>query len=92
MPRQKKKSSTSAEALHRVRIVQYNILSQALARASWFERNAEEDLDPERRFEKLFAVIEKELAKNDAPIFALQEVTKKFISQVLSYFSAFGYQ
>lgn len=89
-------SSALASSVHR--FVTYNLLSAPLARASWFPKADPKVMDETKRFEKLKLKLDDAINQQDAastsappPIFALQEVSLRWVGPLTQWFSARGY-
>lgn len=73
----------------KVRVIQYNLLSQKLCSPDWFSECLPENCDPEARWQRIKNKLLGEIQKGS--IFCLQEVSQTWASRLTVLFSNHGY-
>ena len=82
-------SSSASSSAATIRIATYNVLSDKLCRASHYPENSEDDLDNEKRLERVKAKLAEEMDKR--AVVCLQEVSRHWGDKLVPFFEQRGY-
>lgn len=88
-PQPQPAAAVGSGSLGPVRVVSYNVLSQALCRADHFTASAPEDLDPDIRLNRVMAQLEPHMARES--VICLQEVSATWLGTLTPFFESRGY-